>query len=216
MRSYRWIKFVLGILVEGHLVIISTKLFWILTTGFTEENFKVFVICDNPRPLVAMFLTDCRGSPNTISAKSISIHTTGFRGVDVWNSFHKYIWGTVYASWWPCFRWIKFVLATFVEGYPLIISYQIILNSYHRFQRNIFLKVALPRKATPPGGHAFWRIKFLLATFLEGHLVTISAKLFWFLTAGFWGEYLFFFVNTISYAPWLLYFRCIKFILAVL
>ena len=34
----------------------------------------------------------------------------------------------------------------------------------------------------PPGGHGFWPIKFILAIFVEGHLVTNSAKLFSILT----------------------------------
>ena len=39
--------------------------------------------------------------------------------------------------------------------------------------------------ATPPGGHIFWRIKFVLAIFVEGHLITNSAKSFFILTNGF-------------------------------
>ena len=61
----------LAILVEGHTVIISSKLFLILTTGFTEEDFfKVFIIVIRHGSSRPCCLTDqfffsffCRWSP---------------------------------------------------------------------------------------------------------------------------------------------------------
>ena len=38
------------------------------------------------------------------------------------------------------------------------------------------------------GSYVFWQIKFLLAVFVDGNLVIISAKLFSILTTGFRGE----------------------------
>ena len=80
------IKFVFAILVEGNSVIISTKLFWILTTGFTEEDFKVFHMAISHAPWQPCFLMDqipfsyfCKGSPNIhFSRIKISILNTGF------------------------------------------------------------------------------------------------------------------------------------------
>ena len=43
------------------------------------------------------------------------------------------------------------------------------------------------KKAMPPGGNAF--ANQMISSFLESHLVTISAKLFSILTIGFRGSY---------------------------
>ena len=48
------IKFNLAIFVEGHLVIISAKLFLFLTTGFIGEDVLSF-LRNWPHPLAAMF-----------------------------------------------------------------------------------------------------------------------------------------------------------------
>ena len=53
----------------------------------------------------------------------------------------------------------------------------------HWFQRRICLKPlfkAYKRNSQAPrlGDHVFWRLKFASAIFVEGHLVTISSKLF--------------------------------------
>ena len=57
-----------------------------------------------------------------ISVKSISILTTGFRGVDVSSFLHKYIRETGHAPGSHVFCQIKFVLAIFVEGHPVTSS----------------------------------------------------------------------------------------------
>ena len=46
-------------------------------------------------------------------------------------------------------------------------------------------------KDTPSSSLRYGRIKLLLAIFVEGHLVTIPAKLFWILTTGFRGEHVY-------------------------
>ena len=62
----------------------------------------------------------------------------------------------------------------------------IILNSDLRFQRTNFLKCVTAISHTP--WWPFLQIKFHLAIFVDGHLITISTKLFSFQTAGFRAE----------------------------
>ena len=72
------------------------------------------------------------------------------------------------------------------------------------FRKEFFLKFS--NRYIMETGHAHWRtcfcrIKFVLASFVEGHLVTVSTKLFLILTTGFRGENLQkpTFVTTISH-----------------
>ena len=52
---FGWIRFFLAIFVKGHPVIISTKSFCILTTGFRGEDFQSFCCRDKSYPMAAMF-----------------------------------------------------------------------------------------------------------------------------------------------------------------
>ena len=61
--------------------------------------------------------------------------------------------------------------------------YQIILNSDHQL-KEIF-KICLNAISHAPCQTCFWWIKFLLAFFVEGHLITISAKSISIPTTGF-------------------------------
>ena len=58
---------------------------------------------------------------------------------------------------------------------------------------------------TPPGGHVFQWIKWVSASFVEGHLVTISSKLLLIPTIGFRENVLSFlyrYIRETGYAPW--------------
>ena len=54
----------------------------------------------------------------------------------------------------------------------------IVFCSDHWFQRRRILKFLTSVPATPPNGHVFWRIKFVLAILEAGHQVIISTIYF--------------------------------------
>ena len=68
------------------------------------------------------------------------------------------------------------------------------------------VKVFITAISQAPWRPCFWRIKFLLAIFVAGHLVTISAKLFSSLTTGFRRRFFIFFshrfIRKTGHAPW--------------
>ena len=47
------------------------------------------------------------------------------------------------------------------------------------------LKLSLALISNAPGSHHFWQTNFILAIFVEGHLLNILAKLYSILTIGF-------------------------------
>ena len=100
----------------------STKLLWILTTGFRREDRQSFYFPDGPCPLAAMILTDqiclaifVEGPLVTISAKLFSILTIGFKGEDLKKSCYHDKPRPLVAM------LFKFLLAIYVAGHVRII-----------------------------------------------------------------------------------------------
>ena len=117
--------------------------------SFTGEDFQNICYLHQPCSLAAMcfdwsnlFSYFCRGSPFNHFCKKKNQFWPLVSEENMFKVSHiGHIWKTGYTPWRPCFWRIKFVLAIFVKGNPVIISTKLFWILTTGFRR--FLKFAL-------------------------------------------------------------------------